>query len=735
MEEGVGEDSLASIRSRLRQRSGIHNAAPIRELESLARSFFRSRFKLAFEQVDDVFFDLADRSDDSAQQTSYFDAMRMIRLERGNVEKTFEGALKRTFDALLARSIDSVNDGTMSPDGQRLSIVADDDLEEMIALDTMVSRAREKSQPDLDLLTERLCHLVGGELDKKKNPFNPEVICDALGSAVKGLPLDIRSKLVLLKLFERKVLDVLKELIAKCNLLLVHRGVLPDLQLKQAAKNSSSQPESTALNPSDTASPQGRGDGAPVSDPAKISNGKIVSQLAALLSQVDAHSPQGGMAMDDLLSTIVALDAERTKTDDASAANGCQSLAGSLLKRLEETGAGDQLGVVNKSIVQLVDKLFTQITDRFSDHGAVNNQVRKLEPAILRVALEDHEFFDKEKHPARRLINEIVQASLAFQEKEDLSKDPVAQYISYISDSLVSADVIDNAKLTHMLANFLELVERDQRRAASLEQRLLEQVAASERVNEAHRQVDRILHERMLGKEFPRALVDFAQKAWCKVLFMDCLRHKSRPEQLQQDTQTLDKLLRLVGENDLSVVKSALESLLPELRNKLAEIAFDAYEAGNLLGGVEEYFKLRQEFGLRSPLQPAVAEERAVVEKVIVKHLQSDLPGEVDDQDVEVSASVSDQARAVLESLRRGSWVEYREKEDETTRCKVAGIVSPPGKYIFVNRRGAKVAEKRRQRVALEIEQGKLVVLDNSHLFDDVLENVIRDIHKMRAGA
>lgn len=119
--------------------------------------------------------------------------------------------------------------------------------------------------------------------------------------------------------------------------------------------------------------------------------------------------------------------------------------------------------------------------------------------------------------------------------------------------------------------------------------------------------------------------------------------------------------------------------------------------------------------------------------EVLVEKIQVDLPGKVAEQSPVVEQDLDQKTLQLVDSLRRGSWVECPEEEPDNKRCKVAGIVSPPGLYIFVNRQGAKVSEKPRYRVALEIKEKKLVVLDNSHLFDDVLENVIRDIRKKSA--
>jgi hypothetical protein len=72
------------------------------------------------------------------------------------------------------------------------------------------------------------------------------------------------------------------------------------------------------------------------------------------------------------------------------------------------------------------------------------------------------------------------------------------------------------------------------------------------------------------------------------------------------------------------------------------------------------------------------------------------------------------------------------DREPPNRRCKVAGIISPPGKYIFVNRQGAKVIEMSQNAVAAGIKDESLVVVESVRMFDRALEQVIRGIRSDR---
>ncbi len=90
-----------------------------------------------FEHVDDALFDLAEKAENNAAQTHYFDGMREVRKRRPPVERSFLAAINRELGNLShAPSAASSASGTSGP--VELSLVADNELEESLAITSMV---------------------------------------------------------------------------------------------------------------------------------------------------------------------------------------------------------------------------------------------------------------------------------------------------------------------------------------------------------------------------------------------------------------------------------------------------------------------------------------------------------------------------------------------------------------------------------------------------------------------
>jgi hypothetical protein len=116
-----------------------------------------------------------------------------------------------------------------------------------------------------------------------------------------------------------------------------------------------------------------------------------------------------------------------------------------------------------------------------------------------------------------------------------------------------------------------------------------------------------------------------------------------------------------------------------------------------------------------------------VVEEIVLL-----APGESREPEPQISLPEDDDALTKVDNLRVGSWVEFQEDEEHKLRCKLAAIIKPTGKFIFVNRTGMKVLEKTRTGLALEFRRGAIHLLNDTLLFDRALESVIGNLRRLK---
>jgi hypothetical protein len=78
-----------------------------------------------------------------------------------------------------------------------------------------------------------------------------------------------------------------------------------------------------------------------------------------------------------------------------------------------------------------------------------------------------------------------------------------------------------------------------------------------------------------------------------------------------------------------------------------------------------------------------------------------------------------------VRALKVGTWVEFEADSERPERAKLSWISPISGKYLFVNRRGLKVADKTLDQLAGELGSGKTVVLEELPLFDRALDAIV----------
>lgn len=832
---------------------GYKFPAPLRELSDIARKFLSQRLITVFEHVDDTFFDLADRAENNSEQTSYFDAMRMIRLERKAIEQQFSRSVENAFRQLGDPNYQGVVLDSDKLNIDNLKVLDNEDLEETIAFDSMVSKVSQRYKYEINNIIARINFIVPAEVVASSNPIGPEVLCYILSEAVDSLEVDIRARLVLLKLIDRHLIDGLGELLKTGNQVLREMGVLPDLDKKRRTGNAAKHAVRKPLNQSGAGlsvdnnnlaysnnnsaagysdSVTGYNDSATdYSHSVADRGGQLVGQIQRLLQQTEANTPLAQRAqpveLDDLMSLVSNLqnDWVEQKTSD-------QTLLQLIQGRLQSQG-NKGLHSRDQSVVHLLDQLFDRIRKEPGMSGGLSDELRKLEMPILRIALQDGTFFDKEKHPARQLLNQITEASVGYSDEMDFGADPIGKAIINVANVLNKSSAIDNDTLGKLLVNFMALVEKERRSSTAREQRIVEEAAAKEKVNQARQMVDATLAEHMQGKSLPQIIVTFAENAWCKVMFLSYLRHSKSPEDWNTSVALLDQLLAFSQTTD--TVYADVKPVIASAQKALEDIAYDPYDLGRLIGGLEQFFdpsvpddtlnlpiasRSTNDLSVSPPTKEVPAKETAIsrndgiidinllpakkgaskssdiannmmnklgaaprtgaqstnnalsaangslqnnsvtaksviakpvssidnkpvgtvgqptaqhdlMRRVTVEKLTSTIPGVVQ-QDSEQLQPVDDKYVQVANALGRGSWVDFMDKEAPNRRCKVAGVISPPGKYIFVNRQGVKVVEMSQNEIAVDIQENKLVIVESVKMFDRALEQVIKGIRSNR---
>src|SRR5690554_6540659 len=743
----AGRFTLPAALVRLRDTAG-------QELKTVLASFF--------EQADDSLFSLADRAGSNKDQSAYFDAMRELRLRRRAMSLSVLQYVSQAFNELgrfkpvrSGGSLEEVNQDT-------LSLVEHSELEEQVAVESLTNRLRNRHQEQVRMLAARVRQLVPElELADDQIPLSAEVICGGIAEACSDLDIDIRAKLVVLKLFERLLADKLEQFYQTCNQTLISEGVMPGMKnapvgRAPAPSRPASQPVPPAASQQAEAMPQ---------TPADDTGSQLVSatfnELSALLRQggdagVVSRPASGGNVLDTsrLLARLTELQA---LSRDEAQVEQVMPLREQLQPVLQPAeGSSVSVTQVDSDVINLVGMLFDFILDDRQLHPVMKSLIGRLQIPVLKVALSDRNFFNRGGHPARKLLNELALAAIGWNEKRPGMRDPLREKIEEVVGRVL-AEFTDSVDLfEELLKDFGHFMDLDRRRRELVEQRLRDAEEGRARQERASQAAKDVMLEQAEGRDIPEAIRALLDGPCTRYLQWIMLREGEESERWADAKELTGHLVwsvdpQPVESSTRSDLLRAIPAIVDDFRMALQEISWDPFATDTAVRDLElahvDVFQRLATAPLRAA--PVVEDEEPFVEAFVApeagtglsdtgaqaetneqqQHVLSELVIEAPAQQAveEVAAEWLNRA----DSLRVGAWVEL--SRDETKlRCKLAAVIRATGKYIFVNRSGAKVAEYHRQELASAMAAGAVCMLDDGLIFDRALESIIDNLRNTR---
>ncbi|PMQ08615.1 hypothetical protein PseAD21_23730 [Pseudomonas sp. AD21] len=679
-----------------------------------------------FDNADDTLFEMADRARNDVEQNIFFEAMRDLRLKRKNIERGFLEQFFEAFVALIQYDVvqQTLPDSLMFED----SAPRTDDMERSVAVETMVGRVLKRDGFALDQLTARFNALLGKPIDDQHNPLGPAMLCEYFLQAGRNLGVEIKVKLILLKLFERYVLADTEPLYAEANQLLIATGVLPELKpaparraVERAAASISSE-ESDEPAPADEGVQEVfaalqelllhvRGSVAPTLEPSVATQPISTRDLLRLLSHLQQYVP--------------ALAAQ----DDFDLRNQLEQL---LTRVSVRSGKSRIVDGADEDVINLIAMVFDCILEDRNLPDSLKALIARLQIPMLKVAVLDKSFFSRSSHPARRLLNEIADAAMGWGDCNGEARGSLYLRIEQVVQRLLSDFGDDPAIFSELLADFLAFTSDERRRSELLEQRLRDAEEGRARTELARRRVEQALNQVLLGKVLPPSVVTFVRDAWSKVLLLTCLKHGDQSAEWQADVQTMEQLIWSVQRHDEADAGPRLLALVPgllkSLRDGLSSSAFDPFATSEFFSELEAlHVRVLEPAAEQAPTDAATLVE---VSQHIILRSADEGAGSLNP----TGLAHDDAGLRQVEQLRLGSWVAFQEDDEHTLRCKLAAIIETTGKYVFVDRTGMKVLERSRVGLALEFRRGAVRALDDTLLFDRALESVLGNLRRLNRG-
>ncbi len=726
--------------------------------------------------ADDTLFDLAEKETDS-ERDRYFDAMRELRLQRGALETGFRQGLANLF-LESTRTPDDRERATDKVAVEDLALVKHEELETTVALDNLARRARKGHDDALRAFQHRLEYLFESkvEVTDKNNPLEPRNLAACFSTCLERLSLDIRARLIVLKLFERVVMDEAGAMVEDANRILADAGVLPEMKTVPVPRgrpaggsdgdrggraSGSADPRGPAESPAGAAptgaAPSGgapvdnamfgllqellttlRGMGPAGAAPAGAPSTGATGTAAPGAHGGDAPPPTSGMAV--MHNGVAHLNGAPLTADAPVQAVSSHDLFGLLtrLQRLEHAleGAPDRsvkeelsellesenseaihaLEQADDDVINLVAMLFDFILDDEGLPSEIKALIGRLQIPLLKVAIADKTFFSNENHDARLLLNTLARAGCQWDPQQGY-EDETYQRIDRAVHAIIDDYDEDAALFSDLLAEFETFFSDQRARAERVAERVREAEEGKARAEQAGEAVRLYIDARLAGRQVPDVAVRLLRQGWQQVLYLTWLRQGEDSDAWRRYAKVVDALVWSVmphrSQADLEKLRDLSPKVARAVQHGLESIQYDPAETRALLDDL---------MAVHDSLLKGLETERVAVP-------------EAPEPEAPAPSALPDDHELVVRArrLRAGQWLEIGEGED-AQRAKLAANIRDGAKLVFINRRGIKVREYDAAGLAQALHDGEVKLIEDGALFDRALEAVIGDLRRMQSA-
>lgn len=708
-----------------------------------------------FDNVDDALFDLAEKAENNAAQTQYFDGMREVRKKRPLVERLFVDQVTRSigdFAGGRSRAARPEVPGS-STVATELSLVDDSELEEALAITSMVGKAESRLARPLFAVNQRLSVISGGnKVEDATNPIGPAMLGQALRGAMRELAVEVRVKLIIYKLFDRYVMGGLDALYDEVNGELVRSGVLP--QLRHGAPH---RPGMPASGQAEAGAGAAAGD-AYLQESADLQAELFQTVTALLASRRGVARAGGGMAPAyggtaslspaELLGALTLLQSQTANLplpasvpadSFQSELSAVQHLKDQLMGQIARLSGEAKASVsgADEDTIDLVGMLFEYILQDRNLPAQMQVLLARLQIPYLKVAILDRKLFAHKTHPARRLLDALADAAKSWSEESDRDHRLLDKVKSTVEALLRDFDD-DLDIFPRLLADFQTFGEAHRRRAELAEQRAAEATRGREKLQEARRRAAREILSRIEGRDLPALIHSVLTRPWANYLVLTLLRQGEGSEEFRSALQFVEDFIASAGPMPGEEARNRLRALLPliekSLRHGLATVAFHENDVKRLMAELSAFY--RRQLGMTVENGSTAAETAADAgDAQAVPIPDSVEPITTIEEDTADLAEPRGDAPSlqVARELKVGTWLELTDEQGLRERAKLSWISPISGRYLFVNRRGLKVADKTAHQIAAEIEAGTAVVLEEVPLFDRALDAIVERLRQAQA--
>lgn len=720
-----------------------------------------------FDQAGTALLDFAERAESNAVQGRFFEAMGQLQRKRIDIEDTFLSEITRGFDEfghMQPAPEDAEAQGSADAKASELSLVEPEEMEERVATENVIIKANANCFPELYALGQRLAVVNGGKkLSDYQIPAGPNHLVRAFRKALGCLEVDIKIKIILYALFERLIGRQALTLYAEFNEIFKNAGVLPHLKSvgvrgKQVSKDPSKPARPGQAKENDKAGGKDKAQHKPGKEAAGAGNGPVGPELLGSIMDLMSNRRDRGDGKSGRVPAKIGTHAQRARPAEiVETLNKIQQLqaespadeiplpssqapAGEIpdlevdpqfVQRVKDTLSKQRDQVVKQispermspmdaDTIDLIGMLFEYMLNDPQLPNIAKALLSHLHTPYLKVAMIDQGLLTNTEHPARMLLDSMVEAGSLWVDERNPARGIYPAMETCVNRVL--KDFRDDVKLfDELLAQFNKSCDDQRRRSDNMEQRTQEAARGRERLQLAKDRAAGVVTEQLTRYPLPSVISGFLKQTWMDLLVFILLRD-SRGEAGAEWKQLIAAAKELVDLFDPDLDQATRDKRIagiPQLRKRIhTGVKRMGSYSHVTLDGVDNLLKNPDSWGSQETKQEKPKIKQQPPERA--KHRQP-------------NKELTPEQEEMVDRLRRtrfGTWFELSMPPGQPPkRIKLSWISQLTATCMFVDRAGMQAEVKTLPDLAVEMLEGRARIIPRpSHPF---IERAMLSIRKM----
>lgn len=703
--------------------------------------------------ADDSLNMLSESTDSSEMKSKCMDLMHILRVERGNIDKSFFIAIN-----------ENINNNN-SEEEDELTLVGQDEMEEMVAITTMYTNAMNIYGQEVNNLLTRFEFIeMSSNIKLDKHSIDPKHICEAFQTAIKQVDMTLEYRLLLFKLFDMEVSSRLGDMYKSLNQLFIDAGVMPEIVYE--GKNLD-----TGADTADSADSRSQDDKGFTVREARYYNPqdnkatnfipRSPQEISYFISQfMNGFSTAKGEGIPESFSTIPTDKDNHNCFSRKDLMGALSKLQHNIIKKKKDVAKIDadhikraimadmgksnggaitrKVHVLDQRSIDFVGMMFNAITNDESIPRIITNLLMRLQIPVIKVAMLDESLFSSENHPARDTLDLVSKAGKGITEEQDR----VYKQLENIVDGILHEYDIDIESFERAVDALHTLITSEEEIAAENEK------SEQREIIKQHARDVVLTEMRHLtsNKKLPKNVQPLVLKHWPTMMCNRYVTHGKESSEWLLSVMLLKLLMKCLqpinSKSQWQLLTNNHEYLVEAVNDELYETQQDKTEIDEQIAALKQTFlKMLDDFGYKLVEEPEAAKPDVDTnampyveeENIVAANEEFDEQGHNEEV-----AKIEEQARIAREKISKlpgnlhpGVWFEIFNGDDKPVRrLKLSVVLTEVAKLIFVDCHGVKVIEKDAGDFANELENEKSKFIADHSTFEHALGTVI---HKLAA--